>query len=83
MFGNHSIYPERKEITNRKFFHRYILAKKDINKGEIFTINNLSIKRQIVSKITDLKPMYLKKIIGLRSKRQIKKDEALKIKDLK
>ena len=82
MQGKRKIYPEKKEILNRKLFHRYILAKKDIFKGEKFSLQNLSIKRQIISSRKDLKPLYLDRLIGKKSKRQIKKDKPLIIKDL-
>jgi sialic acid synthase SpsE len=53
-----------------------IVANKNIEKGEIFSIKNLTTKRPA----TGFSPMYWDKIVGKKSKKKYKKDELIKIK---
>ena len=76
MRGNGEINPSKEEIFNRLRFRRYLVAKNEIVKGEIFKLSNISVKRIIPNK-TALHSGYLKKIIGKKSKLNIKKDTAI------
>ncbi len=60
-----------------KIFRRSIVAEKDIARGESFSQINLSLKRPG----DGLEPILLKKIIGKKSKKKIKKDSLLKFSD--
>ena len=44
MLGTNEIGPVKNE-KNRRSYHRYIVARKIINKGEKFNKHNISIKR--------------------------------------
>ena len=76
MRGNGEINPSKEEIFNRLKFRRYLVAKNEIVKGEIFKLSNISVKRIMPNK-TALHSGYLKKIIGKKSKLNIKKDTAI------
>ena len=60
-----------------KIFRRSIVAEKDINRGEAFSKFNLSLKRPGGG----LEPIFLKKIIGKKSKKKIGKGNLLKLSD--
>ena len=45
MLGNGKILPSREEIMNRKYYHRFLVTKKNIRKGEYFSWDNLILKR--------------------------------------
>ncbi len=83
MLGDEKIFPVKQEISRRKFFHRYIVAKKNINKGDKFNYDNLAIKRIKKGALKDLKPQNFNKICRMKSKRKIRKDKTLNINDLK
>ena len=58
--GNGIKEPSLKEIENRKIVRKSIVAAREIKKGEIFTQNNLIIKRPGVG----ISPMKWDKILG-------------------
>ena len=64
--------PTSTEINSLKF-RRSIYSIRDIKKGEIFSNSNLKIIRPGYG----LAPKYIKKIIGLRAKKNIKKGTSL------
>lgn len=61
------------EKANKQDARKSIVAKTDIKKGEIFTENNLTIKRPG----TGISPMNWNEIIGTEAKRDYKKDELI------
>jgi len=66
------------EDATYKFARRSIVSTKSINKGDKFTLSNLSCKRPG----TGLKPALLEKIIGKRAKLNIKNDVLISIDDI-
>lgn len=80
--GRENVFPTNYENKLRKFYHRTIVANRNINKNEIFTIENISLKRTNTTG-KRLHPKYYFKIIGKISKKNIKKDELIKLDYLK
>lgn len=66
--------PASGELRTAKIIRKSVAAKKDIKKGEKFSINNLTIKRPG----TGLPPGYFSKIIGRKVKKDIKADRLIK-----
>jgi N,N'-diacetyllegionaminate synthase len=70
---------EKKITTSEKnillIARKSIMAKKNIKKNEIFTEDNLTVKRPAHG----LSPMLLPKLLGLRAKKKFKIDEFIKI----
>lgn len=73
--GNGVKEPSLKEIENRKIVRKSIVAAREIKKGEIFTQNNLIIKRPGVG----ISPMKWDKILGKKSKYNFQKDDLIKL----
>ncbi len=71
-------YGLTKSEKRHKVFKRSIYAKKNINKGEIFSENNLKIVRPSYG----LDPKYYKKLLGKTAKRKINYAKPLTKKDL-
>ena len=67
------------ELGNRKNVRKSIVALKDIQPGTIITSNLIEIKRPG----TGCSPSGIKKIIGRKAKRRIKKDKPIILNDLK
>lgn len=67
--------PSASEQKNIPIVRRSIVAARDIQKGEIFTEQNLGIKRPG----TGISPMLWDKVIGKKAKYNFKKDELIKI----
>ena len=63
------------EKKNRRIIRRSIVAKKTINKGDIFSKNNLTSKRPF----DGISPMNIDKIIGKKAKKKFLKDEKISI----
>tara|TARA_B100000886_G_scaffold200922_1_gene138660 strand:+ start:1977 stop:2981 length:1005 start_codon:yes stop_codon:yes gene_type:complete len=63
------------EFKNLKIVRKSIVAKKDIYKFEIFSKDNLTCKRPGIG----ISPMYFEKVIGLKAKKNFKKDDIIKI----
>ncbi len=63
-----SYFVSKGELKNRKF-RRSIFAVKKIKKGDVFTINNI----RIIRPSNGLEPKYYEKILGKKSKNNIKK----------
>ena len=66
--------PSKSELKNIKIARKSIFAKKPIKLGEIFSVNNLTIKRPA----TGISPMFWEKIIGSKAKKNFKVNEPIK-----
>ncbi len=67
--------PSASEIKNLPVVRKSLVAASDINKGDIFQSENIAVKRPG----TGITPMNLNKVLGLRAKRDFKKDELIEI----
>ncbi len=72
--------PVKEEIETAKFAFASVVAIENINEGEIFSINNIWVKRPGTG---PLKAEYFSSVIGKTSLRKIKKDEFIKRTDFK
>lgn len=77
MLGSTIIKPTKKEINMRKLARRSIIAVEDIPLNQIFTENNVGLRRPG----TGLDPLMLNKIVGCRSSRYIKKGSQILLGD--
>ena len=73
--GSHKKIITKSERENFKYARRAIYARKNIEVGELFSEINLITKRPF----TGLNPIFWKKIIGRKAKKNFIKDEAIKI----
>jgi len=73
--GNGIKKPSLSELKNKSIVRKSIVASKDIEKGEIFTENNITTKRPA----TGISPMRWNEAIGKKSKRDFKKDELVEL----
>ncbi len=71
--GNAIKKPSRSESINKPIARKSIVAAKNIAKGEVFTKNNLMVKRPG----TGINPMRWNEILGKRAQREYKKDELI------
>ena len=67
------------EKKNREIVRKFITAKIDIPKNSLIKKDMIALKRAGKG----LEPKYIKKILGRKAKKEIKKDSLIKIKDLK
>ena len=67
--------PNKDEKKNIKIVRKSIVAKKNIMKGQLFTLNNITFKRPGFG----LSPMRIKKVLGRKAKRNFKQDQFIKI----
>lgn len=67
-----------KELGQRKVHRRSVVVNKPIKEGEVFTDENLTIKRPG----TGIRPKYWYKIIGKKAKRNLSKEELLQWPDI-
>ncbi len=65
--------PTVNEINNRNIIRKFIVANKDIKKGEIFSEKNLTIKRSQLG----LEPKFLWEIIGKKAEKNYLKDHLI------
>lgn len=72
-FGNGIKEPQESEKKNIEIARKSIVAKCDIKKGEIFSENNLTVKRPA----TGISPMMWDKIIGTIAKKNYKEDDLI------
>ena len=79
ILGNSIKKPTTSELKNMQGMRRSIVASKSIPKETIIDETMLTLKRPAIG----LKPMYLKKLIGKTTKRDIYKDEFINEKDFK
>ena len=73
--GNGKKIPTQKEIYQKNFFRRSIVAAKNIKIGDRLSLSNVTIKRAGQG----ISALKLKKIIGKISRRNFKKDQLIKI----
>lgn len=73
MLGNGIKEPTKSETINKAIARKSIVAKRDINKGEIFSEDNLTIKRPG----TGISPMRWNEIIGTMATQDYMKDELI------
>lgn len=66
--------PSKSEIKNISVARKSLVAAKDIKKGEIFTQENLTVKRPGIG----ISPMYYWEWIGKKTERDYKKDEIIR-----
>ncbi len=78
MKGSGIKMPFGSELKNRLNNRKSIVAKKDINKGELLNVDNLCVKRPG----TGIQPKYLEQIIGKSVKTTLKEDDVLNWNDL-
>ena len=71
ILGEENIFPTNKEIKKRHNFHRSIISIKKISIGETFNKENIALKRS-TGKIKGLHPKFFLKILGKKSKKNIK-----------
>ena len=74
IFGTGLKIPSKRELKNIYYVRKSIVAKKNIKKGEIFTVDNLTTKRPG----TGINPMQWKKVIGKKSKHNYTVDQLIK-----
>ena len=67
--------PSESEIKNMLVVRKSIIAAKDIKKGEVFTIENITTKRPG----TGISPMRWNEMIGMRAQRDYEEDELIEI----
>jgi len=67
--------PSRSELKNLVVVRKSVVASRDINKGDIFSPENISTKRPG----NGISPMEWDKILGKKVKRNFKKDERISI----
>ncbi len=77
MLGTKEIVPTKNEEQQRIEARRSVVALNDIMKGEIFSKDNIGIRRPG----NGLKPIMIEKILGQRSKQEIPKGKLLTIND--
>lgn len=72
--GSDQKKPSKSELKNIKIVRKSICALKNIKKGEIFSMKNLTTKRPG----NGLSPFIIKKLIGRKSNKNYKKDQQIK-----
>jgi len=76
--GEADLKPTKKEEKMRKICHRSIVASIDISKDEKITKDNVTVKRPG----TGLPPKYLKKVLGKKVKKDIKKNDLIRLEEI-
>jgi sialic acid synthase SpsE len=67
--------------NSRKKFMRCLVARKPIVKGERFTVDNLAVKRSLPN-LRGLEPVLFDNVIGKSAKRDLGRDEPVKVSDI-
>lgn len=67
--------PSKSELKNKTIVRKSIVAARNIKKGEVFSEDNLAIKRPG----TGIPPIRWDKVIGVNAKKNFKKDELIEI----
>ena len=73
LLGKEKEFPTILEIVKRKINHRSIISVKEIKKGEKFDYENIALKRSAGGKM-GLEPDFFLRILGKKSKKNIKKE---------
>jgi len=71
--GNGIKRPSPSELKNKPIARKSIVAKKDIKKGEVFTQENITVKRPG----TGISPMRWYEVLGTQAQRDYKEDELI------
>ena len=74
ILGSMNKKPTKSELTTRRLVRKSIVAKKDILKNDIFTYQNITVKRPE----RGISSKYYLKILGKKSKFNFKKDDKIK-----
>ncbi|MGC9007035.1 MAG: N-acetylneuraminate synthase [Sulfurihydrogenibium sp.] len=74
--GNGIKKPSKSEFKNVHIVRKYIVAKRDIKKGEVFSEENITVKR---TGLKGISPMEWNNVIGLKAPRDFKKDEPIEV----
>ena len=77
MLGDPTVKPTKHELINKKEFQRIVLSKKIINKGELFTDENLEMKR--VSGGNGLSGKMYDKLLGMKATKNFKKGNKIEL----
>tara|TARA_Y100001936_G_scaffold209760_1_gene216117 strand:+ start:1973 stop:3031 length:1059 start_codon:yes stop_codon:yes gene_type:complete len=77
MLGSPEIKPTKNEIINKNEFRRYIVAKKSIMLGELFSNENIELKR--ISGGNGLSGKFFEILLKTKSNRNYKKGEKIQI----
>jgi N,N'-diacetyllegionaminate synthase len=75
MLGDGIKGPSPSELKNMPIVRKSIIASKDITKGEIFTKENIAVKRPG----TGISPTEWEKVVGQVAKINFKEDEVIKL----
>ena len=78
-YGNGDKKPTKSEINNKTHARKSIVAKRDIKKGQAFTVENISAKRPG----NGISPMRWDEVLGRKAERNFSKDEPIALSDLK
>ena len=78
MKGSGAKKPVGKEITNRAKNRKSIVTTKPIKKGEVFTLENIDIKRPGYG----IEPKYFEEVLGKYAKEDIEDDKILNWSDI-
>ena len=77
--GNGVKEPSLSEQKNKEIVRKSIVASRDIKKGEIFSVENISVKRPG----TGINPMHWDEVLGKTATRDFKNDEKILFADIK
>jgi len=77
MMGDSNICPTLQERQNKKSFCRVIVAAKDIDKGEVFSLGNLTLRR--VAGGAGMMPAFFDSLLGKMAGREFKKNEPINL----
>ena len=75
MKGSPVVRPTSLEIGNKKEFQRVVVASVDINKGDMFSVNNIHMQRVKGGK--GLSPLFFDMLLGVESHKKYIKGEAI------
>ena len=75
MLGSPEVKPTENEIANKNEFRRYIVAKKSIMLGDLFSNENLELKR--ISGGNGLTGQMFEKLLNMKSNKNYKKGEKI------
>lgn len=75
MLGDGIKGPSPSELKNMPIVRKSIVAAKDITKGEIFTEENIAVKRPGIG----ISPMEWDEVVGQVAKNNFKEDEVIKL----
>ena len=82
ILGKNLIEPTKSEKKLRTLRHRTLIANRCIEKNEIFNLENVGFKRTLQNK-NGLEPIYFRKILGKKNKKKIKKNQTIKLANIK